>query len=195
MSDIRRARALGGGIACARRGGAANKRRVAIRRPMKATAAPEKGGPRVNRDIRAVQVQLIDAEGHNRGVVNLADAQTLADEAALDLVEIVPNATPAGLQDPRFRKIPLPRAEEVVRGAQAPEGGRDQGDQAPARHRRPRLRSEDALGAPLLRRGRQGQGDAALPRPRDGASGHRLQAPAAGRGPRRRRSPRSRPSR
>ena len=61
---------------------------------MKSTAAPEKGGPRVNRDIRAVQVQLIDAEGQNRGVVNLADAQRLAEEAGLDLVEIVPNATP-----------------------------------------------------------------------------------------------------
>ena len=61
---------------------------------MKSTAAPEKGGPRVNRDIRAVQVQLIDAEGQNRGVVNLADAQKLAEEAALDLVEIVPNASP-----------------------------------------------------------------------------------------------------
>ena len=61
---------------------------------MKATAAPEKGGPRVNRDIRAVQVQLIDSEGQNRGVVNLADAQALAEEASLDLVEIVPNATP-----------------------------------------------------------------------------------------------------
>jgi translation initiation factor IF-3 len=61
---------------------------------MKATAAPEKGGPRTNRDIRAVQVQLIDGEGHNHGVVNLADAQRLADEASLDLVEIVPNATP-----------------------------------------------------------------------------------------------------
>ncbi len=70
------------------------QRRVAIRRPMKAVAAPEKGGPRVNRDIRAVQVQLIDADGHNRGVVNLADAQKLAEDAALDLVEIVPNATP-----------------------------------------------------------------------------------------------------
>ena len=61
---------------------------------MKAIAAPEKGGPRVNRDIRAVQVQLIDADGQNRGVVNLGDAQKLAEEAALDLVEIVPNATP-----------------------------------------------------------------------------------------------------
>jgi translation initiation factor IF-3 len=61
---------------------------------MKSTAAPEKGGPRVNRDIRAVQVQLIDGEGQNRGVVNLADAQRLAEEAGLDLVEIVPNASP-----------------------------------------------------------------------------------------------------
>ena len=90
--------ALVGGITRASmKGGAtsnANNRRVAIRRPMKATAAPEKGGPRTNRDIRAVQVQLIDAEGQNRGVVNLSDAQQLADEASLDLVEIVPNATP-----------------------------------------------------------------------------------------------------
>ena len=61
---------------------------------MKATAAPEKGGPRTNRDIRAVQVQLIDAEGKNQGVVNLADAQRQAEEVGLDLVEIVPNATP-----------------------------------------------------------------------------------------------------
>jgi translation initiation factor IF-3 len=61
---------------------------------MKATAQPEKEGPRTNRDIRAIQVQLIDAEGQNRGVVNLTDAQQLADDAALDLVEIVPNATP-----------------------------------------------------------------------------------------------------
>jgi translation initiation factor IF-3 len=61
---------------------------------MKSTAAPEKGGPRVNRDIRAVQVQLIDGEGQNKGIVNLADAQRLAEEVGLDLVEIVPNASP-----------------------------------------------------------------------------------------------------
>ena len=61
---------------------------------MKATAAPEKGGPRTNRDIRAIQVQLIDAEGQNRGVLNLSDAQQLADDASLDLVEIAPNSEP-----------------------------------------------------------------------------------------------------
>ena len=61
---------------------------------MKATATPEKGGPLTNRDIRAREVQLIDAEGHNRGVTQIADALQLAEEAGLDLVEIVPNATP-----------------------------------------------------------------------------------------------------
>jgi translation initiation factor IF-3 len=61
---------------------------------MKAHATPEKGGPRINRDIRASKVQLIDAEGHNRGIVEIAEAQQLADDAALDLVEIVPNAEP-----------------------------------------------------------------------------------------------------
>ena len=61
---------------------------------MKSTAAPEKGGPRVNRDIRALQVQLIDAEGKNVGAVDIAEALRLAEEAGLDLVEIVPNATP-----------------------------------------------------------------------------------------------------
>src|SRR5476651_2802060 len=61
---------------------------------MKAQATPEKGGPRINRDIRANQVQLIDAEGHNRGVVEAVQAQQFADEAGLDLVEIVPTADP-----------------------------------------------------------------------------------------------------
>jgi translation initiation factor IF-3 len=61
---------------------------------MKAAAAPEKSGLRANSEIRAIQVQLIDATGANRGVTNIADAQKLADEAGLDLVEIVPNATP-----------------------------------------------------------------------------------------------------
>ncbi|TIR42508.1 MAG: translation initiation factor IF-3, partial [Mesorhizobium sp.] len=40
-----------------------------MRRPFKA-AAPTKDGPRSNRDIRVPRVQLIDAEGHNRGEVS-----------------------------------------------------------------------------------------------------------------------------
>jgi len=82
---------------------------------MKSTAAPEKGGPRTNRDIRAVQVQLIDAEGQNRGVVNIADAQRLAEEEGLDLVEIVPNASPPVCKILDFGKF---RFNEQKKGAE-----------------------------------------------------------------------------
>ena len=57
--------------------------------------APQKDGPRANRDIRGVrEVQLIDDTGQNRGVVPFFDALNLAEEAGLDLVEIAPNSVP-----------------------------------------------------------------------------------------------------
>ncbi|WP_246205615.1 translation initiation factor IF-3 [Microvirga arsenatis] len=56
---------------------------------------PQKDGPRANRDIRGVrEVQLIDENGQNRGVMPFFDALKAAEEAGLDLVEISPNATP-----------------------------------------------------------------------------------------------------
>lgn len=61
---------------------------------MKSTAAPQKEGPRTNREIRAREVQLIDSEGKNHGVVQLLDALGMAEQAGLDLVEIAPNSTP-----------------------------------------------------------------------------------------------------
>ena len=61
---------------------------------MKAPPVPQKEGPRTNREIRVREVQLIDAEGQNRGVVEITEALGLAEEGGLDLVEIVPNANP-----------------------------------------------------------------------------------------------------
>ena len=61
---------------------------------MKAPPTPTREGPRINREIRAREVMLIDDEGQNRGVTQILDAQKIAEEAGLDLVEIVPNATP-----------------------------------------------------------------------------------------------------
>ncbi|MCB1544501.1 MAG: translation initiation factor IF-3 [Rhodoblastus sp.] len=61
---------------------------------MKAPPTPEKSGPRTNREIRVPTVQLIDAEGQNRGQTGIQEALELAEEAGLDLVEIVPNANP-----------------------------------------------------------------------------------------------------
>ncbi|HHJ12595.1 MAG TPA: translation initiation factor IF-3 [Chromatiales bacterium] len=49
---------------------------------------------RLNDEITVPQVRLIDAEGENRGVVPIEEALAAAEEAELDLVEIVPNAEP-----------------------------------------------------------------------------------------------------
>jgi translation initiation factor IF-3 len=48
----------------------------------------------VNDEITATEVRLISAEGGQVGIVNLDDAMQQADDAELDLVEIVPNAEP-----------------------------------------------------------------------------------------------------
>lgn len=51
-------------------------------------------GPRVNGEIRADEVRLVDAEGEMAGVVSTSEALRMAEEAGLDLVEVSPNATP-----------------------------------------------------------------------------------------------------
>ncbi|MGI6432315.1 MAG: translation initiation factor IF-3 [Sphaerochaetaceae bacterium] len=49
---------------------------------------------RVNRQIRSREVFVIDADGNQKGVMNILDALELADAAGLDLVEVSPNANP-----------------------------------------------------------------------------------------------------
>jgi translation initiation factor IF-3 len=66
---------------------------TAIRRPHRAQA-PTKSGPRSNEEITIPEVQLIDAEGVNRGTTPTAEAMELAVAAGLDLVEISPNNNP-----------------------------------------------------------------------------------------------------
>ena len=51
-------------------------------------------GPRINRQIRAHEVRVIDHEGENRGVMHPRDAVVLAEEVGLDLVEVSPNVSP-----------------------------------------------------------------------------------------------------
>ena len=48
----------------------------------------------MNEQITAPQVRLIDAEGEPVGIVSIAEALRLAEEADLDLVEIAPLAEP-----------------------------------------------------------------------------------------------------
>lgn len=65
------------------------------RPPMRRPERPqEEGGLNINEQIRARQVRLIGEEGEQIGVVAIAEALRMAEEAGLDLVEISPNAEP-----------------------------------------------------------------------------------------------------
>src|SRR5687767_15953579 len=57
-------------------------------------APPVKEGPRMNEEIRVPRVLLIDQHGEKQGVMPTSAAIEAAEEAGLDLVEIVPNADP-----------------------------------------------------------------------------------------------------
>jgi translation initiation factor IF-3 len=56
--------------------------------------APQKDGPLSNEDIQSPEVQLIDAEGVNKGAVRTRDALAQAQELGLDLVIIAANSNP-----------------------------------------------------------------------------------------------------
>jgi len=58
------------------------------------TAPPTRDGPRVNDEIRAPQVRLIDQDGEMQGVMSARDAWLRAQSVGLDLLEISPNADP-----------------------------------------------------------------------------------------------------
>lgn len=49
---------------------------------------------RINQSIKAKELRVIGALGENLGVIPTRDAQALADEANLDLIEISPTAQP-----------------------------------------------------------------------------------------------------
>jgi translation initiation factor IF-3 len=49
---------------------------------------------RINRQIRAREVRLIDDANENIGVISLARALEMAEEREMDLVEVAPNADP-----------------------------------------------------------------------------------------------------
>lgn len=51
-------------------------------------------GPRRNKYIGVSKVQLIDANGENKGVIDTDKARKMAWEQGLDLVEVAPNAKP-----------------------------------------------------------------------------------------------------
>ncbi|OGO36895.1 MAG: translation initiation factor IF-3 [Chloroflexi bacterium RBG_16_57_11] len=67
---------------------------------------------RVNDAIRVPQVRLIGANGENVGVVSIEDAQRMAREAELDLVEVAPAADPPVCRVMDFGKFVYERAKK-----------------------------------------------------------------------------------
>jgi translation initiation factor IF-3 len=55
---------------------------------------PSRDGPRVNQQIGAYSVRLIDHHGNQVGVVSRSQALQMAEEVGLDLVEVAPQASP-----------------------------------------------------------------------------------------------------
>jgi translation initiation factor IF-3 len=60
---------------------------------------------RINHQIRAKTVRVVDAEGEMLGVKSLYDALRMAEEAGLDLVEISPNAEPPVVKISDYGKL------------------------------------------------------------------------------------------
>jgi len=72
--------------------------------------------PRINERIRAARCRLIGAEGEQLGIFNMPDAMRVADELALDLVEIAPSADPPVCRIMDYSKF---RYEQAIKAKKA----------------------------------------------------------------------------
>jgi len=68
---------------------------------------------RINRQITVDQVRLIDADGHQVGIVKVSEALKMAEKAELDLVEISPTAEPPVCRIMDFSKYYYQKEKKV----------------------------------------------------------------------------------
>lgn len=76
---------------------------------------------KVNREIRAPKVRVISATGEQVGIISIQEALAMADEAGLDLVEIVPGSNPPVckiINFGKFRYDQTKREKESKKGRQ-----------------------------------------------------------------------------
>jgi translation initiation factor IF-3 len=74
-----------------------------VRRRIKAIS--NKDDYRVNKQIRATKIRLINQDGENVGIVSLREGLNQAEDAGLDLVEVAPNADPPVARVMNFGKF------------------------------------------------------------------------------------------
>lgn len=71
---------------------------------------------RINREIRAPRMRVIDKDGNQLGVLTLIDALNRAEQVGLDLVEIAPNAVPPVCKIIDFGKYRYEQAKKEKEG-------------------------------------------------------------------------------
>lgn len=60
---------------------------------------------RINREIRAPRVRVINQNGEQIGIISIREAMAMADEVGMDLVEVVPNSDPPVCKIMNFGKF------------------------------------------------------------------------------------------
>lgn len=75
--------------------------------------------PRINNQITAAELRLIDEEGKSLGVLSRAQALDLARERGTDLIEVVPNANPPVARLVSFDKYRYQKEKEAKKERQA----------------------------------------------------------------------------
>ena len=135
---------------------------------------------RYNDRIRAREVRLIGADGSQLGIKPLPDALALARQQDLDLVEVAPMANPPVCRIMDYGKFRYEESQKAKESRKKtihvsikevkfrPKIGKGDFD-TKVRH------MQD-----FLARGPQGEGHAAVPRPRDGPPRARLEDPRRG---------------
>ncbi len=73
---------------------------------------PPAEGPRVNEQVRARRVVVVDEEGNKLGEFQPVDAMALAQERGLDLVEVAPDADPPVCRFADFGKMKYERKKQ-----------------------------------------------------------------------------------
>ncbi|WP_462147347.1 translation initiation factor IF-3 [Pseudoalteromonas gelatinilytica] len=68
---------------------------------------------RINEDITAKEVRLIGIDGEQAGIVSLKEAQAIADDAGVNLVEISPNAEPPVCKVMDYGKFIFEKSKEL----------------------------------------------------------------------------------
>ncbi|HXC50437.1 MAG TPA: translation initiation factor IF-3 [Candidatus Limnocylindrales bacterium] len=68
---------------------------------------------RINNEIRAREVRLIDSKGEQLGIMTMADAREIAETRAMDLVEVAGDATPPVVRIMDFHKFRYEERKKV----------------------------------------------------------------------------------